>query len=242
MHKALKAFGIENKPTVQAFDSGLINSTWKIVTNDKAYILQRINDAVFKTPKDIAYNLRQIADYLRQQSPDYLFVTPIAAQHGKDLIHINGEGYYRLLPFVNNSYTKTVVETPEQAYEAAAQFGKFTRLLTGFNTMQLKITIPDFHNLSLRYEQFLNAIENENKERVGQSQPLITQLKNWNNIVSEYESIKNNPQFKLRVTHHDTKISNVLFDANDKGICVIDLDTVMPGYFISDVGDMMLNL
>jgi Ser/Thr protein kinase RdoA (MazF antagonist) len=239
MQEILQAFGIKGESMVTPFGSGLINHTWKVSTADKSYILQRINHDVFTEPANIASNTRVIGDYLAQHSPEYLFVTPVASIDGSDLVRIEGEGFFRLFPFVENSYTKNVVETPKQAYEAAAQFGKFTRLLCGFDARQLKITIPDFHNLSLRYRQFLAAIRDGNKERIAESKQLIDQLRCYSDIESEFASIRINPQFKLRVTHHDTKISNVLFDANDNGICVIDLDTVMPGFFISDVGDMM---
>lgn len=239
MQEVLQAFGIKEGSLVMPFGSGLINHTWKVSTNDKKFILQCINNTVFRQPADIADNTRLIADYLARHSPDYLFVTPIAAGNSGDLVHFDGEGFFRLFPFINNSYTKNVVETPKQAYEAAAQFGKFTRLLSGFDARRLRNTIPDFHNLSLRYQQFLAAAENGNEERIAESQHLIKQLKGYSDIVAIYERIQVNPQFKLRVTHHDTKISNVLFDDEDNGLCVIDLDTVMPGYFISDVGDMM---
>ncbi|MEO6290022.1 MAG: phosphotransferase, partial [Ginsengibacter sp.] len=78
-----------------------------------------------------------------------------------------------------------------------------------------------------------------NALRIEQSQKLIDAILKNKNIVNEFEKIKTNPQFKIRATHHDTKISNVLFDQNNKGLCVIDLDTLMPGYFISDLGDML---
>ena len=104
---------------------------------------------------------------------------------------------------------------------------------------ELKTTIPQFHDLSLRYKQFQDALEKGNKERIGEAAELIGIVKQNADVVAEFENIKTNPDFKLRVTHHDTKISNVLFDDMDKGLCVIDLDTVMSGYFISDVGDMM---
>jgi Ser/Thr protein kinase RdoA (MazF antagonist) len=155
------------------------------------------------------------------------------------MIYISGEGYFRMFPFVAGSHSKDVVETPEQAYEAATQFGRFTRLLHGIDIKKLRLTIPCFHDLSLRYKQFLLSIEKGNKERIRESDALIKSLVAHADIVTEYDSIVANPDFRLRVTHHDTKISNVLFDENGHGICVIDLDTVMPGYFISDVGDMM---
>ena len=88
-------------------------------------------------------------------------------------------------------------------------------------------------------QEFLQALENGNRQRIAESADLISSLTQHVNIVTEYGNIKTNPEFKLRVTHHDTKISNVLFNPDGKGICVIDLDTVMPGYFISDMGDMM---
>jgi Ser/Thr protein kinase RdoA (MazF antagonist) len=91
----------------------------------------------------------------------------------------------------------------------------------------------------LRYNDFMLAQQNGNKERIRESAFLLQALKAHTNIVAEFVRIKSDPEFKLRVTHHDTKISNVLFNEEEKGLCVIDLDTVMPGYFISDVGDMM---
>jgi hypothetical protein len=155
------------------------------------------------------------------------------------MIELKGEGFFRLFPFVENSHTTDTVKTSDEAYEAAKQFGKFTRLLSGFDAKQLRITSPDFHNLSLRFQRFEESLKRGNKERIKQSKELIQQILLNKNIVTEYSSIISDPAFKQRVTHHDTKISNVLFDKNDKAICVIDLDTIMPGYFISDGGDMM---
>jgi Ser/Thr protein kinase RdoA (MazF antagonist) len=238
-HFVLTEYGLqEENVKIEAYGSGLINNTWKVNTNDKQYILQRINHAVFKEPDSIAHNIQQVATYLELHFPHYLFVAPLASCDGQAMIR-HSQGYYRLFPFVTGSHSKDVVETPAQAYEAAKQFGRFTRLLNDMDVSQLQTTIPRFHDLSLRYEQFLMALEMGNRERIQQSVSQIEFLQVHRNIVAEYQKIVCNPEFRLRVTHHDTKISNVLFDAADKGICVIDLDTVMPGYFISDVGDMM---
>jgi Ser/Thr protein kinase RdoA (MazF antagonist) len=114
----------------------------------------------------------------------------------------------------------------------------FTRMLAGLDAHTLKATIPDFHNLTLRYAQFQKAIRDGNEQRKKESAEAIAYLLSCEDIVNQFGKILTDPAFAVRVIHHDTKISNVLFDANNKGICVIDLDTTMPGYFISDLGDM----
>ena len=238
--KILPSYGLQKEAvTVEKYGTGLINSTWKVSWRDEDFILQRVNNAVFEDPESIAHNTKLIADYLKENCPGYRFIAPITASDGADMIYLKEDGFFRLFPFVKGSHSIDVVETPEQAFEAATQFGRFTKLLSGFNVQGLKTTIPSFHDLSLRYDQFLTALENGNSERKHEAAHLITTLLLQASIVNDYKLLKKDPQFKIRVTHHDTKISNVLFDGAGKGLCVIDLDTVMPGYFISDVGDMM---
>jgi len=240
IQSVLKDFGLDQESvSIMPLNQGLINHTWKISLNGDAYILQKINQDVFKHPEDIAFNIDLIATYLKRHEPVYGFIAPIQSVNGQSLIHKKEKGYFRAFPFVKDSHSLTVVETSKQAYEAAKQFGRFTNLLKGVDITKLKITIPSFHDLGLRYTQFLNALENGNQIRKAECADLIQQLISWSFINDQYEGIKKNPEFKQRVTHHDTKISNVLFDKDDNGLCVIDLDTIMPGYFISDVGDMM---
>lgn len=236
----LNAYGLtEDMVATEPFGTGLINNTWAITTSDKKFILQRINHNIFKRPIDIAANIRMIGDYLAIHHPDYLFVTAEKTLLKQDIFFEKQEGYFRLFPFVKDSHTIDVVSSPSQAYEAAKQFGRFTKLLADFPVEKLHITLPDFHNLPLRYQQFENAVTNGNQQRISKAANTIIFLKQHRQITVFSESIPGNAAFKKRVTHHDTKISNVLFDKNDKGLCVIDLDTVMPGYFISDVGDML---
>jgi Ser/Thr protein kinase RdoA (MazF antagonist) len=237
--KIFKEFGIDANASVKPFGSGLINNTWLISENENDLILQRINHNIFKKPFDIAFNIGMICEYLKANHPDHLFICPRKTIAGGEMIFIKEEGYFRIFPFLKNSQTTDVVSSSLQAYEAAKQFGRFTNLLSSFPVDKLKITLPDFHNLPLRYAQFETAIKSGNKERIKQSAAIISFLKNRHEIVTISEQISANNDFKKRVTHHDSKISNVLFDENYKGLCVIDLDTVMPGYFISDFGDMM---
>jgi Ser/Thr protein kinase RdoA (MazF antagonist) len=235
----LKAYGLQETARLEPLTSGLINRTWKVTEGENQFILQQINDQVFKKPYDLAENIRMVDLYLKEHSPQYLFVSPISTVANADLYFVKDEGYFRLFPFIKGSHTIEVVSTPEQAFEAAFQFGKFTRLLSGFDATNLHITIPDFHNLTLRYRQFEEALEKGNPNRIKQSQSLTEAIKKQLGILTDFEKIKKNKNVKQRVAHHDTKISNVLFDDNGKGICIIDLDTIMPGYFISDVGDML---
>jgi Ser/Thr protein kinase RdoA (MazF antagonist) len=237
MRNIFAQYGFDEKDCmITPFGNGLINNTWLLEVKAEQFILQKINQQVFKSPLDIAFNIRLIAGYLHQHHPDYLFVSPLQTIDANDMAS-SVEGYFRIFPFVKGAHTIDVAERPEQAYEAAKQFGRFTKSLSGLDPAQLKITLPDFHNLTLRYQQFEQALWNGNKERIRQSKDLIEFISRQKTIVGEFEFCRTD--FKTRCTHHDTKISNVLFDENEKGLCVIDLDTVMPGYFISDVGDML---
>lgn len=234
------AFGLHlSKWRVIPFGMGLINRTWKIENNSEAFIIQRINQQVFRQPDDIAYNMNLLAGYLQQQAPDYLFVSAQPTPDGHLMVHIPGDGFYRLFPFVMGSHTLQVLETPDQAFEAARQFGRFTRLLDQFDVGRLRTTIPAFHDLTLRYQQFVKSIDMGVRQRVQEAQILIQQLIAYSDLVNRFEEVRKTTAFRKRVIHHDTKISNVLFDEQGKGLCVIDLDTVMPGFFISDIGDMM---
>lgn len=235
----LSLYGLDpQKTTVQQFGDGLINHTWKVGTAEKNYILQKVNSDVFKQPDAIDQNLSMLRDYLSKENPDYLFVSPTLTKNGETLIHI-GMGYYRLFPFIEGSVSLNTLKKKEEAYEAAKQFGKFSKILNGFNVESLRMTIPNFHNLILRSEQFQTACNAATAERLEKAKDSINFINHHQDLVSTYQDILTNPAIPLRVIHHDTKISNILFDHQGKGCCVIDLDTVMPGYFISDVGDMM---
>ena len=239
MDQALKAYNLESSDLkIEKIHNGLINSTWCIKNSHRSYILQKINQKVFKNPKAIASNISLIDGYLSHKYPTYIFTSPIKTKRNTEMVEVDGSAY-RLFPFIEGCCTINTVEKPVQAFEAAKKFGEFTKILSQFPVKKLRYTIPDFHNLSLRYQQFTDTLDNGNRVRLKQSAELIQFMQDNESIVKIYDNIVGDPHFLLRVTHHDTKISNVLFDKVDKGLCVIDLDTVMPGYFISDVGDMI---
>jgi hypothetical protein len=239
--KVLHYYGLDEKNCLIApFGNGLINHSWKITSGKKEFLLQQINRQVFRDPPQIMQNLAGLDAYFKLHYPDYLFVASIPANTGQNYVKDETGNYYRLFPFIKNSFSCDMVSDPVLAFEAARQFGKFTRLLTSFDPGRLAITLPDFHNLPLRYRQFESALLNGNKKRTSDSADTISFLRDQKEIADEYEEIKNNGTLKVRVIHHDAKINNVLFDkTNQTGLCLVDLDTVMPGFYISDVGDML---
>ncbi len=238
LENILAFYGIHPKSTVQPYGSGLINNTWKVTEGNRQFILQKINRNVFREPEKIDSNIAGLASFLKKHHPGYLFPTPLKTRDDQFMARVEGE-YFRLFPFVPESHSIDVASTPEEAFEAARQFGRFTRLLSEFPVGELQITIPDFHNLNLRYLKFRESVSTDSCGRKKTATDAISAVHDNEHIVRIYQNIVQSPHFRLRVTHHDTKISNVLFNDSKTGLCVIDLDTVMPGYFISDVGDMM---
>jgi hypothetical protein len=219
--------------------NGLIHSTYVLEDHNLSgrYILQHLNHHVFQKPEDIAWNLGQLKQFLKDRLSEFFIPFPIQTKDGSDYAMDEGK-YYRLSPFVPKSHAVSVCETPEQAYEAAYQFGSFTAAFSDFDASSLRHTIPRFHDLLYRWEQFSQSIKNGDETRIQASSREIEFLSARSHIVRTFEGMTHDIDCRLRVTHHDTKISNVLFDEQEKGICVIDLDTVMPGYHISDLGDM----
>jgi Ser/Thr protein kinase RdoA (MazF antagonist) len=218
---------------------GLINSTYIVTTIQGEYILQTINHHIFKDPKAIDFNINTIGAFLSLHEPDYLYTHLEKTSNGETLIEWEGK-FFRAFKKIDG-YALSVLDNVNQAYEAAQQFGLFTKVLSQFEAKTLKITLPDFHNLCLRYHQFEQALMNGNTQRIEASKTAISFLQAHKKYVNQFENFIQHKDVKLRVTHHDTKISNVLFksiNGHEKAICVIDLDTVMPGFFISDIGDM----
>jgi len=240
--EVLEAYGYAKENTkITQIGTGLINRTYLLspLAEEKKYILQNINTSVFKSPQVIANNLRAIADYLAFTYPEYLFIKPVSTANSEEMAYIHQE-YWRMLPFVPNTISLEVLADPKQAYEAAKQFGKLSRLLDRFEAKTLQPTIPGFHDLALRYEQFTQALNQTSETIKEQAKEQLSEALTHKYILDYYTSYSHRKDFPDRVMHHDTKISNVLLDnETNEGICVIDLDTIMPGKFISDLGDMM---
>jgi thiamine kinase-like enzyme len=223
---------------IKRFGEGLIHGSYLVSKkNEPEYILQEFNTSVFKQPSSISYNLNLLSHHLHSIDTIPFFPLSINSKSHHPYVIYEGK-YFRLTPYVKDSHSINSCSKPEEAYEASFQFGRFTAAFKDFTPETLKETIPQFHDLAFRWKQFMDALKVGNQKRIQFARKEIDQIQDHYHIVEKFNSIKSTNSFLKRVTHHDTKISNVLFDSSSKGICVIDLDTVMAGFFISDVGDM----
>lgn len=229
-------------PQVRAvpLGAGHIHTTLLLPDANPAVVLQQINTAVFKKPDAIAHNLHVVGRYLAHHHPNYFFLNPLPTTAGAAVATDRAQRIWRLLPYVADTVTREEISSPGQAYEAARGFGLFARNLHGLNPSELQATIGRFHDLAWRYEQFEAALAHTTPGRAAQASPEIRMAKAFQPLVAEYQHLIGSGRLPLRVTHNDTKINNVLFDrATGEVKCVIDLDTLMPGYFIYDLGDLV---
>lgn len=227
--------------SVERLASGLINATYSVTDqrDHRRYILQCINQSIFPRPDDIAANIRRVADHLQTHHPAYYFPAPLPTANGQELAYTDQGACYPLFPFLEGSRTLEVAATPEQAYEAARQFAGFTRRLSGLHPNELQVILPGFHDLESRFRRFTAALESGRPDRRQAAADQAAYLLAQQAVVEQYRQLLRSPEVRIRVMHFDTKISNVLFDHRDRGLAVIDLDTIMPGYFFDDVGDML---
>lgn len=223
---------------IKPFGDGLINNTYLVGNKNTKYILQKINTAVFQDPEVIASNLQIATDYIKKHNPTFLFLSPLKTIDKKTFVVYKKE-YWRLSNFVEGSVSINTVSTADEAFEAAKAFARLTKNLNGISVEKFSHTIPSFHDLSLRFQQFEKAIITSDDTRKEKSKALTINYLSQLKIVTRYEKLLQNKDIPIRIMHHDTKINNALFDRKTKkAITVCDLDTLMPGYIISDIGDM----
>lgn len=239
--KVLSAFGLTADSKITTLNSGHINNTYKVEeANGKGYILQTININVFKNPEYIAHNIRTASSHLKKNYPEYLFPEPLATLDGKDMFYDEKGLPWRMFSYIPDTITLDELENGRQAFHAAQQFGRLARFLADCDASQFFSTIPGFQDLDLRFNQLLQAIENASAERKKEAEFWIKECMKRKDLVDTYLRITKESGLKSRIVHNDTKINNILFNKDrERTICVIDLDTLMPGFFFYDLGDMV---
>jgi Ser/Thr protein kinase RdoA (MazF antagonist) len=232
--KVLEHFVVERKPyKVIPLQQGYINLTYKVLDGERVlYLLQRINTHVFPDIDALMQNLLHILPYLDRQDYHAIALFPTKA---RTPFYKNEDGtYWRLMTFVPDSVSYDTTEESDIAFEAGKILGIFHSALHPVSPGKLKEVIPDFHKLPKRSEEFEQALKVASKERIARAAEEIEIAHQYHKILKGYR-----PEgLSVRICHNDTKLNNFLFSkSTGKGLCLIDLDTVMPGYMHFDLGD-----
>ncbi len=249
-HNLVKNFTFEGEfINAVPYGFGHINDTYlgnfKIdAQKQHRYIIQRINHNVFKDPVGVMHNLEHVTQHLQEkircQGGDPLreTINLIPTIDGSSYYRDDDGNYWRGEIFIKNAQTYQIPKDPAHYYNAAWAFGRFSSLLVDFPVNDLAITIPDFHHTPKRFDSFIKALENDPKNRAQQVRPEIQFLFDREAETTVLVSLSESKKIPYRVTHNDTKFENVMIDdQTGQGICVIDLDTVMPGWIDFDFGD-----
>lgn len=234
--QVLKEFDIYLKAEI--YGNGHINDTYCV--DGPKYILQRINTSIFCNPDELMDNIEKVTTYLRGRiaaeggDPDRETLTIVPTKEGRNYYRLDEENVFRVYKFIADT------KTPEDLYEAGVGFGHFQKLLIDFPAAQLHETIKDFHNTPKRIEALKEAVEKDIAGRADSVKAEIDFALANTSWAATVQKGLDEGRLPLRVTHNDTKINNILFDAQSgKAACVIDLDTVMPGSMLYDFGDAL---
>ena len=240
IEKSAYAFRLNGNPvSCEAFGHGHINHTLKLITDTGAeYVLQKINKYVFRDPVRLMANVSSVTDFLRQRVDDPRLALHFIPTFDGKYYHIDEDGeYWRMYDFVGGFCLDTP-ESDEDFYQSALAFGRFQHLLSDFPAETLYETIPEFHNTIDRYAQFKASVAADPVGRAASVSEEIRFLLEREELGSTLQKMREDGLLPLRVTHNDTKLNNVLLDRQTrKSLCVLDLDTVMPGLSLYDFGD-----
>ena len=232
---------------IKAFGNGHINDTYLVRTLPEEtpnYILQRKNHKIFKNVAGMMNNIVLATSHIRKQliasgetEVDRKVMTYYPAKDGNMYVNDDEGNFWTLFLFIADSQGVENIQKPEQAYSAARAFGHFQFQLSDLPGELLIETIPNFHNGISRFNDFKTAIANDAAGRVNDNQLLINKIIDRSENMTSIQKWLKDKTLPLRITHNDTKINNVLFDKNGNTLCIIDLDTVMPGSALYDFGD-----
>jgi thiamine kinase-like enzyme len=233
---------------VVVFGSGLINTTYKITTDHSCkceYILQNINNAIFKNVEELSDNIDRITSHISSKLADEYqgeelerrVLNVIKTNDSKSYAEIDGK-FWRVFDLIKDSKTVEVLENAHQAASAGEAYAKFQGMLSDLNNPPLYDTLPGFHNTAMRIDNFKKTVEKDPHGRVAEVKEEIEFLLGFEDEMKSIVRKGENGELPLRVVHQDTKLSNILFDSKSgDALCVIDLDTTMPGYLCYDFGD-----
>ena len=244
LQNALSRFTLEGEvKSCSPYGSGHINDTF-LVEAGRKYILQRINSEIFTKPRELMENVDLVCRFMTEEikkqggNPERESLQIIKTKDGSLYYEDEMKNFFRMYLYITDCKAFDLVEKPEHFYESAYAFGHFQKLLSDFPAEKLHETIPHFHDSPQRFQHFLKAVEEDKFDRKKDCEEEIQFFLSHEKDLSYALALLKKGELPLRVSHNDTKLNNVLFDANtEKALCIIDLDTVMPGLSIFDFGD-----
>jgi len=231
----------------EPFGSGHIHETFHIKTaeHDKDdYVLQKLNNKVFRNIPELQENIERVTVHLRTKislipgsdiKRESLRMVP--AMDGKSWITDSYGNFWRMFIFISDHRSYDIVDSPVKAFEGGKAIGRFQALLADLPGKPLHDTIPFFHDVEKRIENFFRTLKSDPSGRVKKTAAETDFMIKRSGDMKIIHKLGREGKIPVRITHNDTKFNNILFDENDKSLCIIDLDTVMPGYFHSDFGD-----
>lgn len=231
----------------EPYGSGHIHDTFRIETKEKNkddYILQRLNNKIFKNIPELQHNIERVTIHLRNKLKSIPgsdikreCLSLIASRDGKSWIVDKDGNYWRMYIFISNHRSYNVVDSPDKAFEGGKAIGRFQAMLSDMPGGPLFDTIPWFHNIERRLQTLKSKIKENPAGRVDSLSYEISQVLQREEEMKIILKLGAEGRIPLRITHNDTKFNNILLDENDKALCVIDLDTVMSGFVHYDFGD-----
>ena len=236
----LRSFRLDSEPvSCEPYGCGHINGSFLVTTaSGRRYILQRINHNTFRDVAGLMENIAAITDFLWKKAEDPRSVMTLVKTRGGESYLYTQASYWRILDFVEGTICLQTPETDEDFYQSAIGFGTFQQMLADFPAEKLHETIPNFHNTPDRYRIFRETVERDPMHRASKVREEIAFALERQEEMSILQNALESGELPLRVTHNDTKLNNVLLDEKTRtALCVIDLDTVMPGSSLYDFGD-----
>lgn len=223
--------------SIEPYGEGHINVTYLVTTNKKRYILQEINNKLFKEVDKLMSNISLVCEHIRKEYPEKQTLTLVYTIDNKSFLKYN-DRYFRVYDFIEHSLCLQIVENEQEFYECAKAFGDFSNMLSTFDASKLYEVIPNFHNTVSRYNDFLKACEENKANRKDEVKEEINFVLNRKYLCNKICDLLDSGKMPLKVTHNDTKLNNVLLDEKTyECLSVIDLDTIMPGSICYDFGD-----
>ncbi|MEI7525247.1 MAG: aminoglycoside phosphotransferase family protein [Mariniphaga sp.] len=241
-----------NIEEIYPFGNGHINDTYLVKTTPAEatdYMLQRKNHKIFKNVPGMMNNIVTTTNHIRKQlvasgatEVERKVMTYIASRDGQMFVKDDAGNFWTLFVFIADCLVVENIQKPEQAFRAAQAFGHFQKQLADLPGDSLIETIPNFHNGLSRLNDFNTAVSNDAAGRVSDNQLIIKKILDRSVEMTGLQRGLDNKTLPLRITHNDTKINNILFDKDNNTLCIIDLDTVMPGSALYDFGDAIRTL